>query len=82
MLAARQGAAAAGQFQKVLDHPGVTRNFVAGTMAHLGLARAYALAGDTEKARTAYQSFLAAWKDADPDLPALRQAKAESATLR
>jgi len=82
LLAAQQGAAAAVQFRKVLDHPGVTRNFVAGTMAHLGLARAYTLTGDTEKARTAYQRFLAVWKDADPDLPALRQAQAESARLR
>jgi hypothetical protein len=81
-LAARQGSAAALEFQKILDHPGVTRNFVAGAMAHLGLARAYVLTGNTEKARTAYQGFLAAWKDADPDALALRQAKAELATLR
>jgi serine/threonine protein kinase/tetratricopeptide (TPR) repeat protein len=82
LLAAHQGAAAAAQFRKVLDHPGVTRNFVAGTMAHLGLARAYVLTGDTGKARTAYQSFLAAWRDADPDLRALRQATAEVSKLR
>jgi serine/threonine protein kinase/Flp pilus assembly protein TadD len=81
LLAARQGAAAAVQFRKVLDHPGVTRNFVAGAMAHLGLGRAYALTGDREKARAAYQQFLAVWKDADPDAPALRQAKAEFARL-
>ena len=82
LLAAHEGAAAAVQFRKVLDHPGVTRNFVAGVMAHLGLARAYALTGDTGKARAAYQSFLAAWKDADPDVPVLRQAQAEFARLR
>jgi hypothetical protein len=50
-------------------------------MAHLGLGRAYALTGDREKARAAYQQFLAVWKDADPDAPALRQAKAEFARL-
>ena len=82
LLAAGQGAAAVAQFRKVLDHPGVTRNFVAGAMANLGLARAYVLNGDVEKARTAYQQFLAVWKDADPDLPALRQAKTEFARLR
>ena len=81
-LAARQGAAAAVQFRKVLDHPGVTRNFVAGALAHLGLGRAYALTGDIGKARDAYRDFLTVWKDADPDAMALRQAKAELATLR
>jgi eukaryotic-like serine/threonine-protein kinase len=80
-LAARQGAAAVAQFQKILDHPGVTRNFVAGALAHLGLGRAYALTGDTGKARAAYQDFLALWKDADPDVAALQQAKAEFARL-
>jgi eukaryotic-like serine/threonine-protein kinase len=82
LLAAHQGAAATVQFRKVLDHPGVTRNFVAGALAHLGLGRAYALTGDIGKARAAYLDFLTLWKDADPDAPALRQAKAELATLR
>jgi hypothetical protein len=82
LLAAHEGAAAAVQFRKVLDHPGVTRNFVAGVMAHLGLGRAYALSGETGKARAAYQDFFAAWKDADPDVPVLRQAHAEFAGLR
>ena len=82
LLAAHQGAAAAVQFRKVLDHPGVTRNFVAGVMAHLGLGRAYALSGETGKARAAYQDFFTAWKDADPDVPVLRQAHAEFAGLR
>jgi len=81
-LAARQGSAAAVEFQKLLDHPGVTRNFAAGAMAHVGLARAYAMTGDIVKARAAYQQFLEVWKDADPDAPALLQAKAELAELR
>jgi len=80
-LAARQGTAAAAEFQKLLDHPGVVVNFVTGALAHLGLGRAYALAGDNAKARTAYQDFLALWKDADPDVPVLKQAKAEYARL-
>jgi hypothetical protein len=60
----------------------VTRNFAAGAMAHVGLARAYAMTGDIVKARAAYQQFLEVWKDADPDAPALLQAKAELAKLR
>src|ERR1700691_1890301 len=82
LLAAHQGAAAVVQFRKILDHPGAVRNFVGGAMANLGLGRAYALTGDTAKARAAYQSFLALWRDADPDLPALLQAQAEFARLR
>ncbi len=80
-LSARQGAAAAVEFQKILDHPGVVVNFVTGALAHLGLGRAYVLAGDNAKARTAYQDFLALWKDADPGIPVLEQAKAEYAKL-
>jgi eukaryotic-like serine/threonine-protein kinase len=53
-----------------------------GALAHLGLARAYALQGDTVKSRSAYQDFLALWKDADPDIPILRQAEAEYAKLQ
>jgi hypothetical protein len=52
------------------------------SMAHLGLGRAYALAGDTAKGRAAYQDFFALWKDADPDVPLLKQAKAEYAKLQ
>jgi serine/threonine protein kinase len=80
-LAARQGREASIEFQKVLDHRGVLNNggmvepFDA--LAHLGLARAYAMSGDTGKARTAYQDFLTLWKDADPDIPILQQAKME-----
>jgi eukaryotic-like serine/threonine-protein kinase len=81
-LKARQGQQAAAEFQKFLDHRGVTVNFPLGALAHLGLARAYALSGDTSKARTAYQDFFALWKDADPDIPILKQAKAEYAKLK
>jgi eukaryotic-like serine/threonine-protein kinase len=77
-----QGNAAAAEFQKIVDHPGVVGNDPVGAFAHLGLARAYALSGDTQKARTAYQDFFALWKDADPDIPILKQAKAEYAKLQ
>jgi eukaryotic-like serine/threonine-protein kinase len=81
-LAARNGPAAAAEFQKVLDHQGITLNFVNGALAHLGLARAYTMQGDTAKAKVAYQDFLTLWKDADPDIPILKQAKAEYAKLQ
>jgi eukaryotic-like serine/threonine-protein kinase len=81
-LAARQGAEAASEFQKILNHPGVTVNFHTGALSRLGLARAYALQGDTAKARAAYQDFLTLWKDADPDIPVLKQAKDEYAKLK
>jgi eukaryotic-like serine/threonine-protein kinase len=81
-LAAKQGAAAGAEFQKILDHPGVVINEVIGALAHLGLGRAYTLAGDNAKARTAYQDFFALWKNADPDIPILQQAKAEYAKLK
>ena len=81
-LAARQGSAAAAEFQKILDHPGVVVNELIGALAHLGLARAYTLSGDTVKAKSAYQDFLGLWKDADPDIPILKQAKAEYAKLQ
>jgi tetratricopeptide (TPR) repeat protein len=81
-LAAKQGAAAVVEFQKVLDHPGVVANHPIGALAHLGLGRAYALAGDNAKAKTAYQDFFALWKNADPDVPILKQAKAEYAKLK
>jgi eukaryotic-like serine/threonine-protein kinase len=80
-LAAKQGAAAAIEFQKILDHPGLVQNEVIGALAHLGLGRAYVLAGDTGKARLEYQSFLSLWKDADPDIPLMKQAKSEYAKL-
>jgi tetratricopeptide (TPR) repeat protein len=81
-LTVHDGTAAVSEFQKILDHPGIVLNELIGALAHLGLARAYALAGDTNKARTAYQDFLAQWKDADPDIPILKQAKAEYAQLQ
>jgi eukaryotic-like serine/threonine-protein kinase len=79
---AHQGSAAAAEFQKILDHSGVVQNEPIGALAHLGLARAYALSGDTAKAKTAYQDFLTLWKDADPDIPILKEAKAEYAKLQ
>ncbi|HXW17572.1 MAG TPA: hypothetical protein VEJ39_04680, partial [Candidatus Acidoferrales bacterium] len=81
-LAAHNGAAAATEFQKFLDHRGVTLNEPLGALAHLGLARAYALEGDTAKARAAYNDFFTLWKDADPDIPILVAAKSESAKLK
>jgi hypothetical protein len=81
-LAARNGTAAAIEFQKVIDHRGIVQNFVTGALAHLQLGRAYAMAGDTAKAKTAYQDFLGIWKDADADVPILKQAKAEYAKLQ
>jgi eukaryotic-like serine/threonine-protein kinase len=81
-LVAHHGSEAAAEFQKVLDHRGIVCNSPIGALAHLGLARAYAVQGDTPKARAAYQDFLTLWKDADPEIPILRQAKAEYAKLR
>ena len=82
-LAAHQGAQAAAEFQKILDHR--TDFFFSApveVLARLQLARAYVMQGDTATARAAYQDFLALWKDADPDIPILKQAKAEYAKLR
>ncbi len=81
-LVAHNGSAAATEFQKFLDHRGIVINFPLGALAHLGLARAYALSGDTAKSRTAYQDFLMLWKDADPDIPILKETKAEYAKLQ
>jgi serine/threonine protein kinase len=81
-LAARQGAEAAREFQKILDHPGIMVGDPIGVLAHLQLGRAYAMQGDTTKARIAYQNFFTLWKDADPDIPILKQAKAEYAKLQ
>jgi Protein kinase domain len=81
-LAAKQGAAAGIEFQKILDHPGLVGNDLIGALAHLCLGRAYDLSGDTAKAKTAYQDFFALWKNADPDIPILIQAKAEYAKLK
>jgi eukaryotic-like serine/threonine-protein kinase len=81
-LTGHQGNEAAAEFQKILDQRGVVVNEHIGALAHLGLARAYALHGDTAKARAAYQDFLALWKDADPDVPILKETKAEYAKLK
>jgi eukaryotic-like serine/threonine-protein kinase len=81
-LMAHNGSAAATEFQKFLDHRGVTINFPLGALAHLGLARAYALQGNTAKARAAYNDFFTLWKDADPDIPILVAAKSEYAKLQ
>ena len=81
-LAAHQGSQAAAEFQKILDHRGLVLNQPIGALAHLGLGRAYVLQGDIPKAKAAYQDFLTLWKDADPDIPVLQQAKAEYGKLR
>ena len=81
-LAADQGSAAAAEFQKLIDHRGITWSCATGALARLGLGRAYALAGDKTKADAAYRDFLALWKDADPDIPILKEAKAEYAKLQ
>ena len=81
-LAAHRGVEAAAEFQKILDHRGVVGADPVGVLAHLQLGRAFALLGDKTKAKTAYQDFLTLWKDADPDIPILQQAKAEYAELR
>ena len=81
-LSAQQGQLAAAEFQKILDHRGLLWNCATGALAHLGLARAYALQSDAAKAKAAYQDFLALWKDADADIPVLTAAKAEYANLK
>jgi hypothetical protein len=81
-LATHQGTEAAAEFQKILDHRGIVVNSPIGALAHLGVARAYAMQGDTPKAKMAYQDFLTLWKDADPDIPILKQAKSEYAKLQ
>jgi serine/threonine protein kinase/Flp pilus assembly protein TadD len=81
-LAAHNGVAAAAEFQKVIDHPGIVINQPIGSLAHLQLGRAYVLSGENVKARASYQSFLTLWKDADPDIPILIAAKAEYAKLQ
>jgi eukaryotic-like serine/threonine-protein kinase len=81
-LAAHQGRQAAAEFQKILDHRGVVLNEPIGALAHLQLGRALALTGNTSKARAAYQDFFTLWKDADGDIPILRQAKREYVRLK
>jgi hypothetical protein len=81
-LLAHNGTATAREFQKVLDHKGIAQNSVTGALSHLQLGRAYAMAGDTATAKSAYQDFFTLWKDADPDIPILKEAKAEYAKLQ
>jgi serine/threonine protein kinase len=80
-LLAHDGAAAAAEFQKMLDHEGIVMNFVTGSLAHLQLGRAYAMSGNIGEAKRAYQDFFGLWKDADPDIPILKEGKAEYAKL-
>ena len=81
-LLLHRGKEAAAEFQKFLDHRGVAVNCPLGALARLQLGRAYALQGENVKSRTAYQDFLALWKDADPDISILKEAKAEYAKLQ
>ncbi|MGA2811511.1 MAG: hypothetical protein ABSG16_08945 [Candidatus Acidiferrum sp.] len=91
-LAAGQGSAAAAEFQKIIDHSGIVWNCWTGALAHLGVARANALQARTSqgpdadaarlRALAAYKDFLALWKNADPDIPILKQAKSEYAKLQ
>jgi tetratricopeptide (TPR) repeat protein len=81
-LAAHQGREAALEFQKILDHRGLVLNQIIGALAHVQIARAYALEGDSVKAKAAYQDFLTLWTDADPDILIYKQAKAEYAKLQ
>jgi eukaryotic-like serine/threonine-protein kinase len=81
-LLLHNGSAAAAEFQKVLDHPGIALNSALAPLANLQIARAYAMQGDTAKARAAYNDFFTLWKDADPDIPILVAAKAEYAKLK
>jgi eukaryotic-like serine/threonine-protein kinase len=81
-LDAHQPGEAAAEFQKIIDHRGIVLNEPIGALAHLGLARARAMQGDTSKAHAAYQDFLTLWKDADSDIPVLQQAKSEFAKLK
>jgi len=80
-LLLKDGNAAAAEFQKFQEYRGVVLNHALGALARLGLARAYLLAGDKARARSAYEAFLTLWKDADPDIPVLKQAKTEYASL-
>jgi tetratricopeptide (TPR) repeat protein len=81
-LSAHQGAEAAAEFQKIIDHRGILVSDPVGALARLQLARAFAVSGDMAKAKSAYQDFLTLWKDADSDIPILKQAMTEYAQLR
>jgi hypothetical protein len=81
-LAMHRGKDAAVEFQRILDHRGLSGNSPLGALAHLQIGRAYAMSGDPAKSRTAYQDFFMLWKDADPGIPILKEAKAEYAKLQ
>jgi hypothetical protein len=81
-LLAHNGVAAATEFQKVLEYTGIVHNSVQWALVHVQLGRAFAIQGDTGKAKAAYQDFLTLWKAADPDIPILKQAKLEYARLQ
>ena len=81
-LRQRMGSEAAAEFKKIIDHPGIDVFSPAHTLAHLGLARAATLRGDTAAARKSYQDFFAMWKDADRELPVLVEARKEYEALR
>jgi len=81
-LLAHNGTAAVVEFRKLLDHPGIVQNDVTGAIAHLKIGHAYALSGDSFRAKAAYRDFLTLWRDADPDVPILKEAKAEYAKLQ
>ena len=81
-LLAHNGNAAAAEFQKLLDHSGIVVNFVTASVSHLQIARAFAMAGDAAKAKAAYQGFVSSWREADPDIPILKEAKAEFAKVQ
>jgi eukaryotic-like serine/threonine-protein kinase len=81
-LMEHNGKAAVQEFQKILDHPGIALNSPVGVLAHLEMARAYVMQGDTVRGRAAYADFLTLWKYADPHIPVLKQAKAEYSKLQ
>jgi eukaryotic-like serine/threonine-protein kinase len=81
-LAVHNGPAAAAEFQKLLNSRGIVGNYLTGALAHLQIGRAYALTGDSAKAKAAYQEFFQLWKDANPDIPILKEARAEFAKLQ
>jgi hypothetical protein len=81
-LMLRDGKAARAEFQKLIDHYGLIGNFPWGALSRLGVPRADAMSGDEAEARSAYRQFLGIWRDADPDIPIFRQAKAEYARLQ
>jgi len=80
--AQKNGPAAAAEFQKFINHSGIVQNFLLGALARLQLGRAYVMSGDTAKAKAAYQDFFNVWKEADPDIPILKEAKAEYEKLK